>query len=47
MHFLPQIITVDTLESNLNDGINRIYFSLFFEFLAASDAMVADEISRA
>jgi hypothetical protein len=32
-----------TSENELNDGISRIYFSTFFEFLAASDAMVADE----
>jgi hypothetical protein len=41
--FSPQKITVVTLENNLHDGITRILFFIFFEFLAASDAMVADE----
>jgi hypothetical protein len=42
--FWAQKITVVTLESNLNDDITRFYFSIFFDFLAASNAMVADEI---
>jgi hypothetical protein len=41
--FSPQKITVVTLESKLSDGINRFYFSTFFDFLAVSDAMVDDE----
>jgi len=41
--FSLQKITVVTLESELNDSINIFYFSTFFDFSAASDAMVADE----
>jgi hypothetical protein len=41
--FPPPKITLVTLDNTLNDGISIIYFSTFFEFLAASDAMVADE----
>jgi hypothetical protein len=42
---LPQNITLVTLDNTLNDGVNRIYFSTFFDFLAALYAMVADESS--
>ena len=36
-------ITVGTMENNLNDYINIFFFVTFFEFLAASNAMVANE----
>jgi hypothetical protein len=43
MQFLPQKITVVTLEREINDGVTRFCFSTFFNFLAVSEAMVADE----
>ena len=41
--FLFKKITVGTIENNLNDYINIFFIVTFFEFLAASNAMVADE----
>jgi hypothetical protein len=36
-------IMIVALDCNLNDCIKRFYFSIFFEFLVASNAMVADD----
>lgn len=42
-HFLPKKNTVDTVDAKVDDGVKSFYFSYFLDFLAASDAMVADE----
>jgi hypothetical protein len=36
-------ITLVTIDNNLNDDVNNYFIPNFFEFLAASNAMVADE----
>ena len=41
--FSPGKITVATKDTKLNDGVSRFFISTIFEFLAASNAMVADQ----
>jgi len=38
-----QKITVDLLDNKLDDNVKGFYFYIFYEVLAASNAMVADE----
>jgi hypothetical protein len=38
----PKKITVDVLDNQVEDNIKGFYFSTFYEFLAASNAMVAN-----
>jgi hypothetical protein len=41
--FSPKKSTVATKDTKLNDSVSRFFISTIFEFLAASNAMVADE----
>jgi hypothetical protein len=41
--FLPKKNTVDKVDDKVDDGVKSFYFFYFLDFLAASDAMVADE----